>query len=77
MLDILERPARLCPSAAAYSALEPLRVAAADICDGGVYELRYQMSITAPPEIVVLSDRTMHGMRRLIRELSAGKTYSS
>ncbi|MFI6247989.1 hypothetical protein [Streptomyces sp. NPDC051016] len=31
---------------------------------GGVYELRYQISITAPPDIVALSDQVMRvGMR--------------
>lgn len=45
--------------------------------NGGVYELRYQMAITAPPEIVVLSDQTMKGMRDLVRELTAGRTYAT
>jgi hypothetical protein len=45
--------------------------------NGGVYELRYQMAITAPPEIVVLSDQTMKGMRDLVQGLIDGRTYSS
>lgn len=42
-----------------------------------VYELRYQMSITAPPNIVALSDQTMRGMRDLTNRLNAGQTYAS
>jgi hypothetical protein len=45
--------------------------------NGNVYELRYQMAITAPPEIVTLSDQTMRGMRALTNRLSAGQTYGS
>ncbi|MFB6638086.1 hypothetical protein ACFCYF_12565 [Streptomyces chartreusis] len=45
--------------------------------NGNVYELRYQMAITAPPEIVALSDQTMRGMRELTNRLNAGQTYGS
>ncbi|MFC8667548.1 hypothetical protein [Streptomyces sp. NPDC057199] len=45
--------------------------------NGNVYELRYQMAITAPPEIVALSDQTMRGMRSLTNRISAGQTYDS
>ncbi|MGW1563936.1 hypothetical protein ACWCQ1_46875 [Streptomyces sp. NPDC002144] len=45
--------------------------------NGGVYEFRYQMAITAPPEIVVLSDQTMKGMRDLVRQLTAGRRYDT
>ncbi|MFF7983555.1 hypothetical protein ACFZDK_31320 [Streptomyces sp. NPDC007901] len=43
---------------------------------GGVYELRYQISITAPPDIVALSDQVMRGMRDLVRRLEEGETFS-
>jgi len=45
--------------------------------DGGVYELRYQIAITAPPEIVALSDQTMKGMRELVQQLIAGRRYDT
>ncbi|MFE0256238.1 hypothetical protein [Streptomyces sp. NPDC059010] len=45
--------------------------------NGGVYELRYQMAITAPPEIVVLSDQTMRGIRDLVGQLIAGRRYDT
>ncbi|MDQ0994796.1 hypothetical protein [Streptomyces sp. V3I7] len=45
--------------------------------NGGVYELRYQMAITAPPAIVVLSDQTMKGMRDLVRQLIAGRRFGT
>ena len=43
---------------------------------GGVYELRYQISITAPPDIVALSDQVMRGMRDLVGRLEDGETFS-
>ncbi len=45
--------------------------------NGGMYELRYQVSITAPPEIVALSDTVLRGMRDLVESLVAGQTYDS
>lgn len=45
--------------------------------NGGVYELRYQLAITAPPEIVALSDKTMKGMRDLVQQLIAGRRYDT
>lgn len=42
---------------------------------GGVYELRYHMSITAPPDIVVLSDEVMRGIRSLVESLKAGQEF--
>lgn len=56
---------------------ERARLASLSYRNGGVYELRYQMSITAPPEIVVLSDQTMRGIRELVDRLNAGQTYGS
>ncbi|WP_128802477.1 MULTISPECIES: hypothetical protein [unclassified Streptomyces] len=43
---------------------------------GRVYELRYQISITAPPDIVVLSDQVMRGIRDLVEDLTDGATFS-
>ncbi|GAA2813891.1 hypothetical protein GCM10010441_43270 [Kitasatospora paracochleata] len=45
--------------------------------NGRVYELRYQLSITAPPDIVAQSDQTLRGMRDLRDKLNDGKTYAS
>ncbi|MFD8803340.1 hypothetical protein [Streptomyces atroolivaceus] len=45
--------------------------------DGGMYELRYQISITAPPDIVALSDNVLRGMRDLVQSLVAGRTYET
>jgi len=45
--------------------------------NGRVLELRYQMSITAPPDIVALSDQTLRGMRTLTDKLIAGQTYNT
>ncbi|MEV6397418.1 hypothetical protein AB0M39_22045 [Streptomyces sp. NPDC051907] len=56
---------------------ERARMASLAYRNGGVYELRYQMAITAPPNIVVLSDQTMRGIRDLTNKLSAGHTYAS
>ncbi|MFC5645163.1 hypothetical protein [Kitasatospora cinereorecta] len=42
-----------------------------------MYELRYQLSITAPPDIVAQSDQTLRGMRDLRDKLNDGKTYAS
>ncbi|MFI1401143.1 hypothetical protein [Streptomyces sp. NPDC020681] len=53
------------------------RLASLAYRNGGVYELRYQMSITAPPNIVALSDQTMRGIRDLTNRLNAGQTYDS
>ena len=44
--------------------------------NGRVYELRYQISITAPPDIVALADEVVHGIRDLVEDLAAGETYS-
>jgi hypothetical protein len=57
----------------------PERARAASLAyrNGRVYELRYQMSITAPPNIVALSDQTMRGMRTLTAKLNAGQTYQT
>ncbi|MFG2790067.1 hypothetical protein [Streptomyces sp. NPDC048419] len=44
--------------------------------NGRVYELRYQISITAPADIVALSDQVMRGIRDLVEELAAGETFS-
>lgn len=56
---------------------ERARLAGLAYRNGGVYELRYQVAITAPPEIVALSDETMHGMRDLINKLRAGQVFDS
>lgn len=56
---------------------ERARLASLAYRNGGVYELRYQVSITAPPNVVALSDQTMRGMRDLTNRLNAGQTYSS
>ncbi|MFJ8871764.1 hypothetical protein ACIRD6_39310 [Streptomyces sp. NPDC102473] len=42
-----------------------------------MYELRYQISITAPPDIVILSDNVLRGMRDLVQSLAAGRTYET
>ncbi|MFC8728204.1 hypothetical protein [Streptomyces bacillaris] len=42
-----------------------------------MYELRYQVAITAPPEIVTLSDKVLRGMRDLVESLVRGQTYES
>jgi hypothetical protein len=54
---------------------ERARLASRAYRNSRVYELRYQMSITAPPNIVALSDQTMRGMRDLINRLNAGQTF--
>uniref|UniRef100_A0AAU2JIH8 Uncharacterized protein n=1 Tax=Streptomyces sp. NBC_00049 TaxID=2903617 RepID=A0AAU2JIH8_9ACTN len=56
---------------------ERRRLAAQAYRDGGVYELRYQISITAPPDIVALSDDVNRGIRDLVSSLSAGRTFGS
>ncbi|MGY3676570.1 hypothetical protein [Streptomyces sp. TE33382] len=56
---------------------ERARLASLAYRNGGVYELRYQMAITAPPELVALSDQTMRGMRHLTNRLNTGQRYSS
>lgn len=56
---------------------ERARLASLAYRNGRVYELRYQMSITAPPNIVALSDQTMRGLRDLTERLNAGKTYDN
>jgi hypothetical protein len=43
----------------------------------GATALRYQMSITAPPTIVALSDETLRGLRNVTEKLHAGRTYDS
>ncbi|MFD0345054.1 hypothetical protein ACFQ0M_01145 [Kitasatospora aburaviensis] len=42
-----------------------------------MFELRYQISITAPPNIVALSDKTMRGYRTLVDKLNSGQVYNS
>ncbi|MFI6659957.1 hypothetical protein ACIBL8_30990 [Streptomyces sp. NPDC050523] len=44
--------------------------------NGRVYELRYQISITAPPDLVAQADEVVHGIRDLVEDLAAGETYS-
>ncbi|MCG6499903.1 hypothetical protein [Kitasatospora sp. A2-31] len=56
---------------------ERARAAGAAYREGGVFELRYQISITAPPHIVALSDKTMRGYRTLVDKLNAGQVYNS
>jgi hypothetical protein len=56
---------------------ERARLATLAYRNGRVYELRYQMSITAPPNIVALSDETMRGLRTLTEKLIAGQTYNT
>lgn len=56
---------------------ERARLASLAYRNSRVYELRYQMSITAPPDIVALSDETMRGLRSLTEKLNAGRTYLS
>jgi hypothetical protein len=54
---------------------ERARLAADAYRTGGVYELRYQMAISAPPDIVVLSDEVMRGIRNLVESLKAGREF--
>ncbi|GAA3776614.1 hypothetical protein [Streptomyces chiangmaiensis] len=54
---------------------ERARLAAHAYRNGGMDELRYQISITAPPDIVALSDKVLRGMRDLVESLAAGQTF--
>ncbi|CAM5292280.1 hypothetical protein ACWIGF_28265 [Streptomyces diastaticus] len=56
---------------------ERARLASLAYRNGGVYKLRYQISITAPPNLVALSDQTMRGIRDLINRLNSGQAYGS